>query len=334
MFQTLPETPWRRCWRGSREAEREPGDHHGDAQLDHRRWRRSAEQHPTRGGDDRNDAGEQARPTWSDPADSAVPEDECGSCDDHGKVDGGRDIVALQLHDRQWSFGGEAQYAQDSGDDPTGCNDSAHGPSRASTGTASRVNATSVSSTTAAQRPAQQRPMTANSHRRGAGRSPSPRSVRLGPRSTPDRGGHYDAEHRYNRAPVTALQALAPEHVVYTGSVSKTLATALRLGWLLAPTGLRGDLVEAKRWSARVHGVSAGLHLLVSLPELDDAALAARARSHGVAVHPLSWHRQRRGPAGLVIGYAACPPDRLREAVQRLGAAAATTRGVAPRIPG
>lgn len=85
--------------------------------------------------------------------------------------------------------------------------------------------------------------------------------------------------------------------------------------------------------TARVHGISAGLPLLVSLPELDDAALAARARSHGVAVHPLSWHRQRRGPAGLVIGYAACPPDRIREAIQHLGAAAATTRGVRPVYP-
>ncbi len=53
----------------------------------------------------------------------------------------------------------------------------------------------------------------------------------------------YDAEHRYDRAPVAALAALAPEHVVYLGSVSKTLAPALRLGWVVAPQDVREELV-------------------------------------------------------------------------------------------
>jgi GntR family transcriptional regulator/MocR family aminotransferase len=178
----------------------------------------------------------------------------------------------------------------------------------------------------------------------------------------------YDAEHRYDRPPVAALQATAPDRVAHLGSVSKTLAPALRLGWLLAPAELRDELIERKRWSditspalgqlslaelitsggfekhlrlvrtrqrqrrdalldaltrhlpqARVQGVAAGLHLLVTLPDLDDdRALAAAAREQGVAVHPLSWHRTRPGPPGLVIGYAATTPDRLREAVRRL----------------
>jgi GntR family transcriptional regulator/MocR family aminotransferase len=72
---------------------------------------------------------------------------------------------------------------------------------------------------------------------------------------------------------------------------------------------------------ARVHGVAAGLHLLVSLPDLaDDAALAERALAEGVAVHPLSWYRSNPGEPGLVIGYAATPPDQLREAIRRLSA--------------
>ena len=45
----------------------------------------------------------------------------------------------------------------------------------------------------------------------------------------------YDAEHRYDRAPVPALQGLGPDRVVYAGSVSKTLAPGLRLGWVVAP---------------------------------------------------------------------------------------------------
>ena len=59
----------------------------------------------------------------------------------------------------------------------------------------------------------------------------------------------YDAEHRYDRPPVAALQATVPDRVAHLGSVSKTLAPALRLGWLLAPAELRDELVERKRWS-------------------------------------------------------------------------------------
>jgi GntR family transcriptional regulator/MocR family aminotransferase len=48
----------------------------------------------------------------------------------------------------------------------------------------------------------------------------------------------YDAEYRYDRAAVGALQGLAPERVIYAGSVSKTLAPALRLGWLVLPPSM------------------------------------------------------------------------------------------------
>jgi len=37
-----------------------------------------------------------------------------------------------------------------------------------------------------------------------------------------------------------------------------------------------------------------------------------------VLVEPLSWHRQRPGVPGFVLGYAAHTPDRLHEAARRI----------------
>jgi GntR family transcriptional regulator/MocR family aminotransferase len=48
----------------------------------------------------------------------------------------------------------------------------------------------------------------------------------------------YDAEYRYDRAAIGALQGLEPDRVAYAGSASKTLAPALRLGWLVVPPPL------------------------------------------------------------------------------------------------
>jgi GntR family transcriptional regulator/MocR family aminotransferase len=56
----------------------------------------------------------------------------------------------------------------------------------------------------------------------------------------------YDAEYRYDRQPVGSMQGLGPEHVVYCGSTSKTLAPAVRLGWLVLPEGLVAAMSAAQ----------------------------------------------------------------------------------------
>ncbi|MFD5100980.1 MocR-like pyridoxine biosynthesis transcription factor PdxR [Streptomyces albidochromogenes] len=191
----------------------------------------------------------------------------------------------------------------------------------------------------------------------------------------------YDAEHRYDRPPVPALRSVLAERVCYAGSVSKLLAPALRVGWMVAPPKYRDALVEAKRFAdlgnaalpqfvlarlmesgemerhlrllrrrhrrrrdamiaaigehlpgAVVHGAAAGLHLMVTFagPRFDDTALAAAALARGVKAQPLSWHRQRPGSPGLVLGYAATAPGGIAEGVAALGEAVAEVAGVRP----
>lgn len=56
----------------------------------------------------------------------------------------------------------------------------------------------------------------------------------------------YDGEFRYDRQPVGALQGLDPDHVVYAGTASKSLAPGLRLAWLVLPPDLVQEAAKAK----------------------------------------------------------------------------------------
>jgi len=56
----------------------------------------------------------------------------------------------------------------------------------------------------------------------------------------------YDAEFRYDREPIGAVQGLCSDRVVYAGTASKTLAPGLRLGWLAAPRRLVEPIAAAK----------------------------------------------------------------------------------------
>ncbi|MFE7118001.1 PLP-dependent aminotransferase family protein [Streptomyces sp. NPDC057654] len=54
----------------------------------------------------------------------------------------------------------------------------------------------------------------------------------------------YDGEYRFDRKPVSALQALDPARVVYGGTASKALAPAMRLGWLVLPPRLCRPVID------------------------------------------------------------------------------------------
>jgi GntR family transcriptional regulator / MocR family aminotransferase len=62
----------------------------------------------------------------------------------------------------------------------------------------------------------------------------------------------YDGEFRYDRQAVGALQSLAPEHVAYGGTASKSLVPGLRLGWLALPEQLADEVVAVKSAAGRL----------------------------------------------------------------------------------
>jgi GntR family transcriptional regulator/MocR family aminotransferase len=100
----------------------------------------------------------------------------------------------------------------------------------------------------------------------------------------------YDAEYRYDRGPVGAVQGLDPERVAYAGSVSKTLAPALRLGWLVVPARMVADVAEAKRLAD--HGTSA----------LDQLVLADLLGSGTYDHHLRRTRRRHRARRDLLAG--------------------------------
>ncbi|MFG1810495.1 PLP-dependent aminotransferase family protein [Streptomyces sp. NPDC049040] len=142
----------------------------------------------------------------------------------------------------------------------------------------------------------------------------------------------YDAEFRYDREPVGAVQGLAADRVVAIGTVSKSLAPALRIGWLLCPPALAHRVAACKQLEDR------------GSPTLDQLALARLIESGRYDRHlrrmralyagrrealadALAAHAPRVGLSGLAAGFHAVahlPADADEQAV--VGAALA--RGV------
>ncbi|MEV6847315.1 PLP-dependent aminotransferase family protein [Actinoplanes sp. NPDC051411] len=142
----------------------------------------------------------------------------------------------------------------------------------------------------------------------------------------------YDAEFRYDRDPVGSLQGLAPDHVVSLGTVSKSLAPALRLGWIVVPPRLFEPLARAKWLADR------------GSPGIDQLALATliesgrydrhlrRVRSEYAArretlVGALTRHAPHLAVTGLAAGFHAVlhlPPGTTEDQV----VSSAVARGV------
>jgi GntR family transcriptional regulator/MocR family aminotransferase len=116
----------------------------------------------------------------------------------------------------------------------------------------------------------------------------------------------YDGEFRYDGRPVGALQALAPDHIVYAGTASKALSPALRIAWLVLPEPLVEPVVEAKRLADSASPALDQLAFarLIDSGELDRHLRRMRARyrrRRDALVEALA----DRAPAVRVLGIAA-----------------------------
>jgi GntR family transcriptional regulator / MocR family aminotransferase len=118
----------------------------------------------------------------------------------------------------------------------------------------------------------------------------------------------YDAEFRYDRDPVGALQGLAPDRVALIGTVSKSLAPALRLGWVVCPPALLEAVTDDKRLGDRGSSVLDQLALarLIESGRFDRHLRRMRwvyAARRDTLVAALAAHAPRVSLSGLNAGF-------------------------------
>jgi GntR family transcriptional regulator / MocR family aminotransferase len=118
----------------------------------------------------------------------------------------------------------------------------------------------------------------------------------------------YDAEFRYDRDPVGSIQGLDPDRVISLGTVSKSLAPALRLGWLVAPDRLLGALARGKlvtdRGSPGIDQLA--LAMLIESGRYDRHLRRTRAEyaaRRQVLVASLALHAPEVRVTGLAAGF-------------------------------
>jgi GntR family transcriptional regulator/MocR family aminotransferase len=117
----------------------------------------------------------------------------------------------------------------------------------------------------------------------------------------------YDAEFRYDRVAVGALQGLASERVLYIGSASKRLAPAMRLGWMLLPSWLAWQLIAAKAIEDGGSEVVGQLALcdFIERGELDRHVRRMRVRYQGrrdALLRSLARFLPQGAPSGAAAG--------------------------------
>ncbi len=98
----------------------------------------------------------------------------------------------------------------------------------------------------------------------------------------------YDAEFRYDHAPVAVIQGMDPGRVFLLGSVSKTLSPALGLGWLVAPAAMSAALRAANP-------------VATAPPVLDQLALATFVESGWYDAHLRAARRRFRTRRDLLV---------------------------------
>jgi GntR family transcriptional regulator/MocR family aminotransferase len=142
----------------------------------------------------------------------------------------------------------------------------------------------------------------------------------------------YDAEYRYDRYPVGALQGVLPERGIYAGTLSKSLAPGFRLGWLVVPPPLL-DTIVARRGTTDLGTnapMQAALALFLEQGDLDRhlrrtrRTYAQRRDAFVAAVDRLLPEAQLDGVAAGLHVVLRLPPGTDEQALAR----AAADRGV------
>lgn len=170
----------------------------------------------------------------------------------------------------------------------------------------------------------------------------------------------YDGEFRYDVAPLPALYGLDPSRVVLLGTLSKSLAPDVGVGWLVGTPELLARIAEirdelsdrtsgpvqqavvtmlehgdldrhlrrmrleyARRRAAvvellgpvcRLHGDTAGLHVLAELPAREVPRVVREAAGRGIALDTTERHHHgAERVSGLVIGYGSASLSDVRK---------------------